>query len=135
MRVGDDGQNLVKTLLGINEVDKSMIFAGNLPEGSKVHLMKAKFDKIINGSSVAAIQAMQETARQSPELSILINCVGRKLILQERIYEEVKTARKVLGADTVISGFYSYGEISPLGKLNNCELHNQTMTITTFTEI
>jgi len=135
MRVGNDGQSLVRTILGINEVDKSMIFAGNLPEGSKVRLMKANFDKIINGSSVAATNALLGIAQKSPELSILISCVGRKLILQERTYEEVKAARKVLGPDTVITGFYSYGEISPLGNLTNCELHNQTMTITTFTEI
>jgi hypothetical protein len=30
-------------------------------------------------------------------------------------------------------GFYSYGEISPYAK-GACDLHNQTMTITTFSE-
>jgi hypothetical protein len=31
-------------------------------------------------------------------------------------------------------GFYSYGEISPLVKGEACELHNQTMTLTTISE-
>jgi hypothetical protein len=61
--------------------------------------------------------------------------VGRKLILQERTDEEVEAAKKILGSDATITGFYSYGEISPLGSGGYCELHNQTMTITTFTEL
>jgi small ligand-binding sensory domain FIST len=40
-----------------------------------------------------------------------------------------------LGDGVVITGFYSYGEISPVAaKENQCRLHNQTMTITTFKE-
>jgi hypothetical protein len=135
MRVGDSGKSLVRTILAINEEDKSMTFAGNLPEGSKVRLMKANFDRIINGSSVAAKFALQEGKEEAPQLAILISCVGRKLILQERTYEEVKAARDIFGPETAITGFYSYGELSPFNQDSNCELHNQTMTITTFTEI
>ncbi len=135
MRVGDSDKSLVRTILAINEEDKSMTFAGNLPEGNKVRLMKANFDRIINGSSVAATNSLAEGAKKSPELAILISCVGRKLILQERTYEEVKAAKNIFGPDTVITGFYSYGELSPFNADSNCELHNQTMTITTFTEI
>jgi len=65
---------------------------------------------------------------------LLISCVGRKLVLQERTEEEVESAIKVLGADCSVVGFYSYGEISTFGNSSNCELHNQTMTITTFLE-
>ena len=135
MRVGDSDKSLVRTILAINEEEKSMTFAGNLPEGSKVRLMKANFDRIINGSSVAASKSLADGAKKSPELAILISCVGRKLILQERTYEEVKAAKNIFGPDTVITGFYSYGELSPFNTDSNCELHNQTMTITTFTEI
>lgn len=135
MRVGDSDKSLVRTILAISEEDKSMTFAGNLPQGSKVRLMKANFDRIINGSSVAATNSLSEGAKKSPELAILISCVGRKLILQERTYEEVKAAKNIFGPATVITGFYSYGEISPFNTDSNCELHNQTMTITTFTEI
>ena len=35
---------------------------------------------------------------------------------------------------TVMTGFYSYGEISPFMPGAKCELHNQTMTITTLRE-
>jgi hypothetical protein len=134
MRVGDSDKSLVRTILAINEEDKSMTFAGNLPEGNKVRLMKANFDRIINASSIAATQSLIKDAKNTPELAILISCVGRKLILQERTYEEVKAARDIFGPETAITGFYSYGELSPFNQDSNCELHNQTMTITTFTE-
>jgi hypothetical protein len=41
---------------------------------------------------------------------------------------------EVLGLGPVLTGFYSYGEISPNGGVTRCELHNQTMTITAFSE-
>ena len=110
-----------------------MTFAGNLPEGSKVRFMKANFEKLINASATAAESSYDKT-NHSPDLAILISCVGRKLILQERTEDELIAAKKIFGDHTCITGFYSYGEISPFNTLTNCELHNQTMTITTFSE-
>jgi hypothetical protein len=43
--------------------------------------------------------------------------------------------KEYLATNTAIAGFYSYGELSPFNPGSNCELHNQTMTITTFTEL
>ena len=71
---------------------------------------------------------------RTPDLAILISCVGRKLVLKQRIEEEVEAVRDVLGAGAVLAGFYSHGEISPFTPGARCELHNQTMTITTLSE-
>jgi hypothetical protein len=60
--------------------------------------------------------------------------VGRKLVLKQRIEEEVEAVREVLGAGAALTGFYSYGEISPFAPGARCELHNQTMTITALSE-
>lgn len=135
LRTDDSTKNLVRTILNVNESDGSMIFAGNMPEGSKMRLMKVNFEKVINGSSVAAINTASMHENNKANLAILISCVGRKLILQDRTSEEVEAAQKVFGDHTTITGFYSYGELSPFNLGSNCELHNQTMTITTFTEI
>jgi hypothetical protein len=56
------------------------------------------------------------------------------LILKQRVEEEVEGVHDILGQKTFLTGFYSYGEISPISEAGNCELHNQTMTITTFSE-
>lgn len=135
IRINGSGKNLVRTILSINETDKSMTFAGNLPEGSTVRLMKANFDRLIEASSIAATGSFTSILNHKPQLALLISCVGRKLVLQERTEEEVAAAKEVFGNQTAITGFYSYGEISPFDLGSQCELHNQTMTITTLTEI
>lgn len=130
-----NGNNdLVRTILGINEADQSMTFAGDMPEGCHVRLMKANFDGLVVGASGAARTSMGTLQRNSAQLALLISCVGRKLALKQRVDEEIEEVREVLGDKTVLSGFYSYGEISPHRIGGACELHNQTMTITTFSE-
>jgi hypothetical protein len=123
----------VRTILSVNEEEQSMTFAGDVPEGAYARLMKANFDRLIDGA-VEAAKTSFDMIGTSPELAILISCVGRKLILKQRIEEELEGVRDVLGEQTILSGFYSYGEISPFSKDAQCELHNQTMTITAFSE-
>jgi hypothetical protein len=96
--------------------------------------MKANFDRLVDGAVGAAINSVRPLGAHTAELAVLISCVGRKLILKQRIEEEVEGVREVLGDTTVLTGFYSYGEISPFNPQAPCELHNQTMTITTFAE-
>jgi hypothetical protein len=111
-----------------------MTFAGDIPEGCYVRLMKANFDKLIEGASLAAQHSSQKGEYVGDKLALLISCVGRKLILGQRIDEEVEAVQEILGEGSTIAGFYSYGEISPVVESARCELHNQTMTITTFAE-
>ena len=111
-----------------------MTFAGNMPEGAYARLMKANFDRLIDGASDAARTSHGAIGGASAELAILISCVGRKLLLKQRVEEEVEGVREVLGPAATLAGFYSYGEISPFKPGARCELHNQTMTITTFAE-
>lgn len=132
LRVGENDDDLVRTVLSVNENDQSMTFAGDMPEGSYARLMKANFDRLIDGAAGAAHSI--SAAIPNPQLALLISCVGRKLVLKQRVEEEVESVRDVLGKDTVLAGFYSYGEICPQNATTQCELHNQTMTITTFTE-
>ena len=134
LREPGSAEHLVRTILSINEAERSMLFAGNLPQGSKVRLMKASFDRLIEGASTAAKNAFQSLGNRTPDLAMLISCVGRKLILHERTDEEVQAVKQIFGDHTPLAGFYSYGEISPFRQNTLSELHNQTMTITTFSE-
>lgn len=133
IRHANGGAPVVRTILAVNEDEKTMTFAGDVPEGAYAQLMKANFDRLIDGAVGAARTSLQATD-QRPELAVLISCVGRKLVLKQRVEEEVEGVREVLGPETVLTGFYSYGEISPFTPSARCELHNQTMTITTFSE-
>lgn len=125
---------VVRTILSIEEDTNSMIFAGDIPMGSKVRFMKANFDKLTAAAASAAQKTIVEENRK-PDLALLVSCVGRKLVLGTRIDEEVEAVNELLGNKTTIAGFYSYGEISPFNAGGACQLHNQTMTITSFYEL
>ncbi len=133
MRDNETDKPLVRTVLGVNEEEQSMTFAGNIHQGSYVRLMKANIDRLINGAENSAKSAT-EIVKESADLAILISCVGRRLVLKQLIEEEVEVVRDVIGNNPKITGFYSYGEIAPHGEFSPCELHNQSMTITTLTE-
>lgn len=133
LRTAEHGQPVVRTILGVNEAEQSLTFAGDVPQGAHARLMKANFERLIDGA-IGAAKISQSLSATPPELAILISCVGRKLVLKQRIEEEVEGVRDVLGPDAVLAGFYSYGEISPHTPSAKCELHNQTMTITTLSE-
>lgn len=134
LRNEDLATPVVRTILSVSESEQSMTFAGDIPEGSYVRLMKANFDRLIDGASGAAKTSQGAIAGLSPELAILISCVGRKMVLKQRVEEEVEGVRDIMGTSTKLTGFYSYGEISPFTPNAKCELHNQTMTITAFRE-
>jgi hypothetical protein len=129
-----DGVHVVRTIIGVDEEAGTMTFAGDVPQNSYARLMKANFDRLVDGAAGAALRTA-ETARESrPQLALLISCVGRKLVLKQRVEEEIEGVREILGRQAVLAGFYSYGEIAPFTPSTRCELHNQTMTITTFSE-
>lgn len=134
LQVAGSDRPVVRTILAVNETDQSLTFAGDIPEGAIVQLMQASFERLVEGAIQAAVISLEPLDGDRPELAILISCVGRKLLLNQRIEEEVEGVQDVLGDRTVLAGFYSYGEISPLAPGSPCELHNQTMTITTLLE-
>jgi len=124
---------IVRTILAVDEIKKSMTFAGDMPVGWLAQLMTANFERLIDGAANAGKNACFYNENTNL-LTLAISCVGRKLVLGERIEEEVEAVLDMLPASTKQVGFYSYGEISPLG-LIQCGLHNQTMTLTSFAEI
>lgn len=134
MRTDKNDAPIVRTILAVNEEDQSMTFAGDIPEGSYVKLMKANTDRLINGAEDAAKVSINPLHNSTAELAILISCVGRKLVLKQMVEEEVEAVQGIVGDHAVLTGFYSYGEMAPFLTGTTCELHNQTMTITTFRE-
>ena len=130
IQLAEGEKPLVRTILSIDEENQSMIFAGDMPVGATAQLMKANFDKLVDGAYGAAESGKDLLKGAEPQLALLISCVGRKLVLDQRIEEEIESVTEVIGDHIPRTGFYSYGEIAPFAGLLNCELHNQTMTIT-----
>lgn len=133
-RAPDAERRVVRTILAVDDGARSLTFAGDVPEGSVARLMKASCERLVDGAASAARVAAEPLAGAAPELALLISCIGRKLVLKQRVEDELERARDTLGGSPVLAGFYSYGEICPAAQGVSCDLHNQTMTITTLCE-
>jgi hypothetical protein len=111
-----------------------MTFAGDIPQGGTAQFMKTNVDDLVDGATAAAEASLTGLGDKRPELALLVSCVGRKLVMKQRVEEEVEAIRDIFGMETKIAGFYSYGELCPFRYGQECRLHNQTMTITALAE-
>lgn len=123
----------VRTILSVNEDDNSITFAGDIPQGRFVRLMRANFERLIDGAAEAAEDMAFERYQSGAMLTVAISCVGRRLVLAQRTEEEIESVQEALPSGSKLIGFYSYGELSPL-QSGRCDLHNQTMTLTSLWE-
>lgn len=129
------GTEIVRTILGIDEAAGSLRFAGDVPQGHRVRLMRATNDRLLDGAAHAARQARTALGTVEPAVMLCISCIGRRAVLRSRVAEEVdEVVHHAPGA--VVSGYYSNGEIAPpAGPTRRAALlHNQTMTITAIGE-
>lgn len=132
-----DSNDVVRGVLSVNRDLRSMIFAGDVPQGCKAQLMRGEFTRLAEGATDAARQALvgHSTPGTHGCLALLVSCIGRRLLMGQRIEDEIHAVRGLLSADVPQIGFYSYGEIAPHCVSHTCELHNQTMTVTLLSEI
>ena len=136
VRKADTDREVVRTILGVDESTNSLTFAGDIPMGSRARLMRANFDRLVDGAACAAQDGRSICSDATePSLALLVSCVGRKLILRQRVDDEIEAVREVLGTGPTFTGFYSYGEISPVRSSTRSALHNQSMTVTTLGEV
>ena len=128
---------LIRTILAVDEATGSLTLAGDIDPNGYLKLMHASTDALVDGAEAAAQAAQKwwtDPAPAQPGLALLVSCVGRKLVMGGRVDEEVEAVADVFGRHVTLTGFYSYGEISPLTSVQDCKLHNQTMTITYLSE-
>ncbi len=132
VRSREESGPTVRCISGVSEADQSLTFSGDVPEGGFAQLMRANKNRLVDGAMQAA--AMGDVGgSEGDQLAIAVSCVGRRLVLGERTEEEIEAAMEALAPGAQLIGFYSYGEIAPVAG-SPCELHNQTMTVTTISE-
>lgn len=124
---------LLRTLLAVDEADRSLTFAGDVPQGYICKLMRTNLDSLIEKAGMAADTAKSRSFGETG-LCVVVSCVGRRLVMGQLTEDELEIVREKLGETTAITGFYSYGELAPFSDIMQCQLHNQTMTLTTVYE-
>ncbi|MCC7055752.1 MAG: FIST C-terminal domain-containing protein [Gemmatimonadaceae bacterium] len=135
LTAADGAPSVVRTILGIDEAEGSLRFAGAMPQGYRVRLMRSTNDSILDGAHLAASAARAEMDGVEPAAMFCVSCIGRREVLRSRVEEEVEEVSQ-LAPGAVITGYYSNGEISPPSGAagQRALLHNQTMTITAIGE-
>jgi hypothetical protein len=126
-------EGLVRTILSVDDAAGSMTFAGNIPMNSMVQFMLSNTDRLVDGATGAARRA-KDGLTGPADMVLMISCVGRKIVLDQRVEEEVEGVCDVFGKGPAFAGFYSNGEIAPPEGGTFAALHNQTMTITAYRE-
>ncbi|MFZ2855766.1 MAG: FIST N-terminal domain-containing protein [Rhodocyclaceae bacterium] len=134
IRASKQDEPVIRTLLAVDPRAQSLTFAGDMPQGSFCRLMKTDVDSLIDGSGMAATTAKFTGPGTNPSLCLVVSCVGRRLVLGQLTEEELEIVHQHIGPGVAITGFYSYGELAPFSNVVRCQLHNQTMTLTTLSE-
>ncbi len=120
----------VRTVLGIDRAAGTILFGGDVPQGWAAQLMRGNLDGLVDGS-IGAVERLlhsSEAAPQSETLAIMVNCIGRHMVLGQRTEEEVRAAGDAFGPG--VTGFYAHGVIVPDAETQTASLQNQMMSLT-----
>ncbi|HEX7635566.1 MAG TPA: FIST N-terminal domain-containing protein [Noviherbaspirillum sp.] len=128
---------IFRSIIGMNEEEGSLTLAGNIDANGYLKLMHSSIEKLIAGAEMAAGMVAHTIGEpdDGDALAILVSCVGRKLVMGDRIDEEIETVASLLGKKTLVTGFYSNGEFAGSEFYGECHLNNQTMAITWMREV
>jgi len=119
--IRDDDSVVLRAVMGVNE-DKSIVYAGTVPEGAKVKFSMPPGSEIID----LAIEQMSEFNQQIPSSNaiVLFSCKARHVALGPMVEDEISGIHKLWNVPMV--GFFTYGEIGPVPQ-GQCDFHNHTL--------
>ncbi|MEO6403898.1 MAG: FIST N-terminal domain-containing protein [Ferruginibacter sp.] len=121
---------VMRTAMFANRQDRSLICAGNVPQGSKVRFsLPPDFDAI--EKVVEECNELKNEKQQQADALIMFSCISRHLSFGILIKEEIEQVRQVWDAPMV--GFFSYGEYGK-SKTGKHEFHNNTCCVVALKE-
>lgn len=132
VRFENSSGTVIRTIQSIDEGLFSITYSGNVPEGSRVSLLRTDCDSLISGAAGAASVTMNQLP--APELAIIMSCAERRTLLNGRTSEELSALKNAFGTHTAISGLFTPGEIAPAGPDLKCELFKQSVIVTAISE-
>ncbi len=98
---------VMRTAMFANKEDRSLICAGNVPQGSQVRFsLPPDFDVI--DKVVAECAELKNEKQPEADAVIMFSCISRHLSFGIMISEEIEQVQQVWGAPMV--GFFSYGD-------------------------
>ena len=125
---GDAEYLLLRAPMSVDHTTGSIGFAGEIPQGAKVKMTRAKSEAVVDASREAARRAMAHLSGP-PEAVMFFSCMARRVVLGRRTPREIEAAKEVFGQNAPMVGFYTYGEIANCGDASPMSrFHNETAT-------
>src|ERR671921_891136 len=124
-----DEEYVVQTILSVDETDGSALVQTEVPEGTSIWLSSRDQEKVTTGLDRMADRIKQELGGNQPKLVFQFDCVsrGKTMFREQEKMRLLRQFRQAVGPDVPWAGFYTYGEIGPVGK-HNC-YHNYTAVV------
>lgn len=114
---------IARAVLKLNE-DGSMIFAGNVKEGSKVRFGIGNIEELLYGSS----KLLHTLSKKYCESIFIYSCMARRRFLENKASMDIAHFSKL----APVSGFFTYGEF--FSTSHNNELLNESLTLVALSE-
>ncbi len=128
----DDGVSVIRTPIKVNHKEKTLVYAGDMPQGAKITLMKSNTMDLLDSAMHATTATKNEDKLES--FLFAISCVGRRVVLGDMASEEYEEISNIYDKAKIL-GFYSYGEFTrSAGDDSYCKMHNQTFTLASISE-
>ncbi len=126
----EDAPSVMRTAMLGNAEDRSLVCAGNVPQGAKVRFsLPPDFDVIDKVESEC--KELKDEQAQDADAVIMFSCVSRYLSLGVMAGEEIERVTKMWNAPFI--GFFSYGEYGK-SKRGKHEFHNNTCCVVVLKE-
>lgn len=126
----EDAPPVMRTAQMGNSEDRSLICAGNVPQGSKVRFsLPPDFDVI--DTVVKECTEVRDEQLQEADAIIMFSCISRYLSLGVMTSEEIERVNAVWNAPLI--GFFTYGEYGK-SKKGKHEFHNNTCCVVALKE-
>lgn len=121
---------LLRATMSVNREERSIRFAGEIPEGALVYLTCGDRTSILDATEKAVHQAIEDLGQATePALVFFYSCMARKALLGLRTKEEIERVQAQFNPAVPILGFYTYGEYCRATCNGPSLLHNETATL------
>ncbi|MBI3333062.1 MAG: FIST C-terminal domain-containing protein [Candidatus Omnitrophica bacterium] len=131
MPIPGEEEYLLRNVLRVDP-GGSLIYAGEIPEGSEVRLMMGSKAKAMEAARRAAEQAMVGIAPRPAQFGLVFSSCSRYRLFGREAGRELELIRQALGPAVPLIGFYDYGEQAPLtaaGFRGRSHFHNETVVV------
>ena len=98
-----------------NEETGAVTFVNPIEVDKEVQIATASRDEIVVAARTAVESAFKGFPNKKPDAALFFSCAGRRAALGTRTKEEYESFETIVGDAFPTAGFYTYGEIGPVG--------------------